>query len=165
MDLQTWNKIPNIDMNCFGCGPNNHHGLRMTFETNGQKLRSRVVVPDHLRGWANIVHGGVLSTICDEIMAWAAIYLTKRFILTRTMTTTFLKPVITGSALETFGYIKERVDERNALLAGEIYNSENELCAVSEGKFALFTPDHFKKLNIIPGRLLDQMSDMFFKET
>ncbi len=164
MNTKNWDRIPNIDMNCFGCGPNNHHGLKMTFETNGEKLRSTVIVPDHLRGWSNIVHGGVLSTICDEIMAWAAIYLTKRFILTRTMTTTFLKPVTTGSRLETFGFIKERTDERNALMAGEIYNEKGELCTRSMGEFVLFTPDTFKKLNIIPDGLLDQMTGMFCKE-
>jgi len=164
MKTNKWDKIPNIDMDCFGCGPNNHHGLQMTFETNGEKLRSFVTVPDHLRGWSNIVHGGVLSTICDEIMAWAAIYLTKRFILTRSMTTTFLKPVFTGTKLEAFGFIKERIDQRNALLSGEIYNEKGELCTVSTGEFVLFTPDSFKKLNIIPDGLLDQMTGMFSRE-
>ncbi len=156
-----WQRISNVDMNCFGCGAKNHHGLKMTFETNGEKIRSIVRVPDHMRGWRNIVHGGVLSTICDEIMAWAAIHLLKRFILTKTMTTSFLQPVTTGSRLEAFGYIKEQIDERNAVMAGEIYTEEGTLCAKSAGEFVLFTPDNFKKLNIIPEDLLDKMAGMY----
>ena len=161
MDRKKWEKIPNVDMNCFGCGPENHHGLKMTFETNKERLRSIVIVPDHLRGWSNIVHGGVLSTICDEIMAWAAIYLSKRFILTKTITTSFLKPVTIGSRLETFGFIKEQIDERNAIMTGEIYNDKGLLCAMSTGEFALFTSNDFKKLSIMPNDLLDKMTGMF----
>ena len=161
MNTNEWEKIPSVDMDCFGCGTDNHHGLQMTFEINGEKLRSIVTVPDHLRGWSNIVHGGVLSTICDEIMAWAAIYLSKRFILTKPIHTTFLKPVTIGSRLETIGYIKERIDERNAIMAGEIYDEKGRLCTTSIGEFVLFTPDNFKKLNIVPNDLLDRMTGMF----
>lgn len=163
MNTKEWEKIPNVDMNCFGCGSENHHGLKMTFETNGEKLRSIVIVPDHLRGWSNIVHGGVLSTICDEIMGWAAIYLSKRFILTKTMKTSFLMPVTIGSRLEIYGYIKEKIDERNAVMAGEIYNEKGRLCTTSTGEFALFTSDDFKKLNIIPDDFLDKMTGVFDK--
>ncbi|WP_299978293.1 PaaI family thioesterase [Desulfobacula sp.] len=163
MNTKEWEKIPNVDTNCFGCGSENHRGLKMTFESNGEKLRSIVTVPDHLRGWSNIVHGGVLSTICDEIMGWAAIYLSKRFILTKTMSTSFLMPVIIGSRLEIFGYIKERIDERNAIMAGEIYNEKGRLCTMSTGEFALFTSDNFKKLNIVPDDFLDKMTGMFDK--
>jgi len=161
MNNEKWKKIPNVDMNCFGCGPENHHGLKMTFETNGKKVRSIVIVPDHLRGWNNIVHGGVLSTICDEIMAWAAICLTKRFILTKTITTSFLRPVTIGTRLKTFGYIKERIDERNAVMAGEIHDEKGRVYAKSIGEFVLFTPDNFKKLDIMPDDLLDKMAGMF----
>lgn len=163
MKPENWETIPNVDMNCFGCGSENHHGLKMTFETNGQRLRSLVTVPDHLRGWSNIVHGGVLSTICDEVMAWAAIFLLKRFILTKTMTMSFLKPVTIGSRLSNFGYVKERIDERNAIMTGEIYNEKGQLCATSTGEFVLFTPEAFKKLGIVPDDFLDTMSGMLNK--
>ncbi len=161
MTTEKWKGIPNVDKDCFGCGPENHHGLKMTFETNGEKVRSIVKVPDHLRGWNNILHGGALSTICDEIMAWAAIHLLNRFILTKTMTISFLKPVTTGSRLEAVGYVKNRIDERNAIMTGEIYNEKGLLCATSTGEFVLFTPDNFKKMNIIPNDRLEKMTEMF----
>ena len=64
--------------NCFGCSPINPSGLRMRFFTDGKAVYSRLQVPAHLCGWSNIVHGGVLTTILDEIMSWAAIRLLQR---------------------------------------------------------------------------------------
>jgi len=78
-----WVPLPRLDKDCFGCGSENHSGLRMTFETNGSQIRSRLTVPSRFRGWSKLVHGGVISTILDETMSWAAIILTKRFILTK----------------------------------------------------------------------------------
>jgi len=57
------------DHNCFACGPANPHGLHMTFQSNGKVVMSHLSVPDHLRGWNNMVHGGIISTILDEVMA------------------------------------------------------------------------------------------------
>ncbi len=157
MQSDKWKKYQNIDMHCFGCGPDNHHGLKMNFESNGDQFRSFVTIPEHLRGWNNIVHGGVLSTICDEIMAWAAIYLLNRFILTKEINLKFYKPILIGSQVKAIGFVKERIDERNALMTGEIYNQNGELSVKSQGEFVLFTPEAFKKLNILPPKMFDQM--------
>ncbi len=161
MKHEKWEEIPNVDRNCFGCGSENSYGLKMTFETNGAKLRSFVTIPGHLRGWCNIAHGGVLAAIGDEIMGWAAIYLLKKFVLTKTITTSFLKPVTIGSRLETFGFVKERIDERTVVMVGEIYNEDGNLCTKSTGGFILFSPAEFKKRNIISNEILDKMTNMF----
>ena len=155
----SWKVLPKIDEHCFGCGSENHHGLNMSFETNGEKVRSSLIVPEHLRGWSNIVHGGVISTIADEIMAWAAIRLLHKFILTRSITTTFLKPVFIGSTLHAYGFIEKRINDKNAIMACEILNHDEKICAKATGDFALFTPDEFEKLEIIPKPLLDRMAD------
>lgn len=158
---KTWIELPNIDKDCFGCGAENPHGLQMKFVTNGEKVKSSVTIPAHLRGWHHIVHGGVISTIADEIMAWAAIHLLKRFILTKTMTTKFFKPVFIGSKLIAYGSIKERTDDRNVIMACEIYDETKNLVAGAEGEFALFTADQFKNFNLVPEKLLEDMNDLF----
>jgi acyl-coenzyme A thioesterase PaaI-like protein len=50
-----------------------------------------LTVPEHLCGWSKMVHGGVVTTILDEIMSWSALYLLKKVIVTRTMTIEFIK--------------------------------------------------------------------------
>ena len=68
------------DHNCFGCSPRNEAGLKMVFHINqeGDTAVSWLSVPDHLCGWANMVHGGIISTILDEAMGWAALVILKK---------------------------------------------------------------------------------------
>ncbi len=159
--MTEYRKLEHVDMDCFACGPENPHGLHMTFETNGEALRSTVTIPSYLRGWHNLVHGGILSTICDEVMSWAAIYLTQRFILTRGLNVRYLKPVTIGETVTATGFIKERIDKRNAVVCAEIKNEKGELCTTSQGDFALFSPENFRKLNIMPENLIDEMLATF----
>ena len=142
--------LPNReDHKCFGCGPANPSGLQMKFFTDEKSVFSWLKVPDHLIGWDNLVHGGVLSTILDEIMSWSAIYLLKKMILTKSMTIDFIKPVYEGMQLKVEGSIFEKKSEREAMMQGRIFSSEGVLCAESKGIYVLFEPETAKKLNLL----------------
>jgi uncharacterized protein (TIGR00369 family) len=134
----SWKPLPNLDHDCFGCGCENQIGLHMTFETNGEQIRTRITVSSQFRGWSKLVHGGVISTILDETMSWAAITFTKKFILTKKMTIQFQRPVYVESSLCGIGYIKERTGERKAIVAGELLDDQDRVCATSEGEFILY---------------------------
>ncbi|MBW1821422.1 MAG: PaaI family thioesterase [Deltaproteobacteria bacterium] len=142
------------DHKCFGCGPANPSGLRMKFFTNEMSVFSWVKVPDHLIGWDNLVHGGILSTILDEIMSWSAIHLLKKMILTKSMTVDFIKPVYVGMELKVEGNVLKKQSDREAVMQGRIYNKEGVLCAKSNGIYALIEPKVAKKLNIISEKAL-----------
>jgi acyl-coenzyme A thioesterase PaaI-like protein len=145
-----WTPLMGRDMECFACGAENPFGLQMTFESNGKQLRSRLTVSPRFRGWSNLVHGGILSTILDETMGWTAIHLTQRLILTKGMTVAFIKPVRINTPLSILGFIKERISERKARMVAEIRNEEGTLCASAEGEFVLFTMEEFSTMDIIP---------------
>lgn len=146
-----WKPIANVDKECFGCGPENPHGLQMRFESNGEKIRSKLIMEPKFRGWSNLIHGGILSTMLDETMGWTVICLTGRFMLTRGMKVDFRKPVRIGTALTVTGYIKEyRSHHRRALIVAEIHDEEGDLCASSEGEFALFSREQFLRMEIMP---------------
>jgi len=58
---------------CFGCGPANRDGLRLRFRfLDDGRVSTTVFVPAHLCGMAGVVHGGVQSTILDEVSGVAA---------------------------------------------------------------------------------------------
>lgn len=143
--------LPNRENhNCFGCGPNNPHGLKMQFYGYADSVQSMLVIPSHLSGWENLTHGGVISTILDEIMSWSAIYLLGRIILTQSMNVEYLHPVYTGKTILAKGKLLERENERKAWMEGFLYEADtNTLCAVSKGRFALFTPEAARKLKIM----------------
>ena len=121
----------------------------MKFFTDDASVFSWLKVPDHLIGWDNLVHGGVLSTILDEIMSWSAIYLLKKLILTKSMTVDFIKPVYVGAELKVEGNVFEKQSNREAVMQGRIYNKEGVLCAKSKGIYVLFEPKVAKKLNMM----------------
>jgi acyl-coenzyme A thioesterase PaaI-like protein len=56
------------DRYCLCCGEKNPWGLKMKFRYEGEKLLSEVIVPKELQGFANVVHGGILGTLMDEVM-------------------------------------------------------------------------------------------------
>jgi uncharacterized protein (TIGR00369 family) len=158
---RSWKQLPNPDKDCFGCGSDNQFGLHMTFETDGERIRTRLTVPSQFRGWSKLLHGGVISTILDETMSWAAITLTNRFILTKRMTVQFQRPIYVGSSLCGIGYIKENTEERKAIMIGELFDDQDRLCATSEGEFVLFSKEQFSKLEILNPEDLTAMASNF----
>lgn len=135
--------------NCFACSPVNSSGLQMKFFSDDKRVYSRVTVPSHLGGWNNIAHGGIVSTILDETMGWAGIYLLEQLTLTKTMTVNFVKAVNVGEKLNVEGWIKERIGKREAIIGAATYNADNETCATSEGIFTLLSPALAKRIGMI----------------
>ena len=155
-------QLPNRgDHNCFGCSPLNPSGLRMRFYTNETAVYSNVTVPDHLCGWNNLVHGGVLTTILDEIMSWSAIYLLKRVPMTKSMTVDFLKPVYVGNSLKAEGTVTDKKGKHEALMEGRIYNKDDVCCASATATFAVFSPAVAKRLSITDSESLQWFERIF----
>ena len=97
-------KIVNLEgQTCFGCGEKNPLGFHMQFLTDEQRVYSFVTVPAAMAGWDQTVHGGIISTILDEIMGWTVIYLLKKIGVTKSITVDFMKPVHVGKPLTVIG--------------------------------------------------------------
>ena len=152
-------ELPNLDHNeCFGCGSANNHGLKMKFFAEHDKVFSRVTLPSHLMGRNEVAHGGIVSTLLDEIMGWGAIFFTHNFILTKSMTITYHRPVMVGDPLYIEGRLKEKLSEREAVMEGSVYNSKGELSTSSVGNFALLKPEFVKKMKIMPEHEIDEFT-------
>lgn len=120
----------------------------MEFYAHDSSVFSLVKVPEHLCGWDNLVHGGVLSTILDEIMSWAAIYLLKRVTLTKSMTIDFLKPVFIGHKLKAEGNILKIKNKHEVVMEGILSNDSGTICVRSTANLAIFSPAVAKRLGI-----------------
>jgi uncharacterized protein (TIGR00369 family) len=142
--------LPNREgHNCFGCGPTNAYGLRMKFFTDEKSLFSWVTVPNHLCGWDNLVHGGVISTILDEIMGWTTIHFLKKFALTHAMSVEFHKPVYIGEEIRVEGRVLGVRGQREAEAEAYLYKEENTVCARSVGTFRLFTAEAIIRMGVM----------------
>ncbi|CAN5564315.1 hypothetical protein BH23CHL5_BH23CHL5_00730 [soil metagenome] len=84
------------DHHCFGCGRLNPHGLHLSFwvEDDGTVWTEWTPAPEQ-QGYGGIAHGGLITTVLDEVMGWvlsnAAIWA-----VTGRLTVSFRKPVVIG---------------------------------------------------------------------
>ena len=149
-----------VNHQCFGCSPLNPSGLQMKFHTNGETVVSWVTVPGHLVGWSELVHGGVLSTILDEIMPWSAIHLIKKITVTKSMTVDFIKPVFVGEELTAEGRVAEYAGKNEVTMEAFIYNPSEELCTRSRGTFALLKPKVAQRMRVVDEETLADLKSL-----
>ncbi|MBI4288918.1 MAG: PaaI family thioesterase [Chloroflexi bacterium] len=55
--------------NCFGCGQNNPIGLRLNISWDGEKAFTEFTPTKNHTGFDDIVHGGIICAVMDEIMS------------------------------------------------------------------------------------------------
>lgn len=143
-------KIPNSeDQTCFGCGSKNLDGLQMEFYTDGELLYSFLEIPRKMAGWDKAVHGGILSTVLDEIMGWGVVYLCKQIGVTKTITVDFEKPVFVGDQLTVIAKLEEKKDARSVMMSAEIYNSQSVICAQASAVFKAMAPKTAIRLGMV----------------
>jgi acyl-coenzyme A thioesterase PaaI-like protein len=158
MDSAEYRPLPHRENdNCFGCSPNNSSGLQLRFFTNGEKVVSWLRVPKHLSGWDQIVHGGVIATMLDEVMGWTALHLLKKMTLTKAIAVKFLKPVHVDEDIRIEGRPFGVKGDRKALMQGFLYNKDNALCAKATGNFALFTVEAMRERGVVDEKILQSV--------
>ena len=153
----SWRRLKSIDRHCFGCGTDNLYGLQMIFETDGSRVRSQLTLGDRFRGWSSLVHGGVLATILDETMSWAAIAATEKLMLTKGMQVRYIKPVRIDTSITAIGYIQKWLSKREVEVVAEIKDAAGNLCAASSGNFPLFSRKQFLRMGIISEQEIDDI--------
>jgi acyl-coenzyme A thioesterase PaaI-like protein len=89
---------------CFACGSLNEHGIHLDLHVDGDRCWTELSLPDRFQGWDGIAHGGVISTILDEVMAWS-LAATDNWGLTARMSVDFKRPVRLGVPIHAEGWV------------------------------------------------------------
>lgn len=95
------------DHHCFGCGDENPHGLRLKFyarEDGSPGVQTDWIPTPMEEGYVGMVHGGLISTVCDEVMAWTC-YAEEIWGMTARLSVRFRQPVLVGQAYRATGWI------------------------------------------------------------
>ena len=92
--------------NCFACGQINEIGLHLKLNLEPGRCWTELEMPRRFEGWEGIIHGGILCTILDEVMAWALVS-EDNWGVTARMSIDFRKPVTVGQAIRAEGWIAE----------------------------------------------------------
>ncbi len=125
-----------IDHNCFGCGVLNPIGLHLQFYRleGDDSVWAPWMPTSEYEGYGGMIHGGIISTLMDEILAWS-LYARNTWAVTAKLSTTFRKPLEVGKPVRLIGTVvrdRGRVFE----LHGHIRDAADDtLLAESEATF------------------------------
>ena len=143
---------------CFACGTDNPIGLNMQFYRLGDRVCSDITLQRNHEGWENMAHGGIISTILDEVMSWTVLYFKRTFLVTRKMNTKYIKPVSLGIPLTARGKILDEPGNSRIEVQGEIVDAEGKLLVKSLGEFVMLAEN---QLTSVPQSLKREMTSMF----
>ncbi|MBC5805826.1 MAG: thioesterase [Candidatus Eremiobacter antarcticus] len=121
------------DRRCFACGPENPHGLRLSFDYGDGVANSTFVAGSGFGGWTTIVHGGIIVTLLDEAMAHAAIASGTRAVTAR-LEVRFRKAAPVGVPLHIEGRLEGRRG-RLLTLTATVSAVDGTLYAQGRGRF------------------------------
>lgn len=122
--------------NCLVCGRSNLHGLQLSLHVDpasGQISTAFVPAPHHI-GFEGIVHGGILATVLDEAMVWAATWSAKRFCVAGEMTVRFRQSAQVGNPLRVTAQV-DIARSRLITTTGRIEDQAGQLVAEASGKY------------------------------
>ena len=126
---------------CFGCAPENPQGLHMEFYEDGEDIVAFWEPESHYQGWLETLHGGIQTTMMDELAGWVVLRKLQTSGVTSRLDARFLKSISTRELrLMIRGRIKEQ--KRNAIfIETEISNSQNELCSRADIVYFVVTKE------------------------
>ena len=90
--------------NCFACGTLNAGGLGLVLHIERGRSWCDATLDSRFEGWERVIHGGILCTILDEVMAWALVG-EDNWGVTARMAVDFRRPVLVGMPIHAEGWI------------------------------------------------------------
>jgi len=132
------------DHNCFACGGQNTIGMHLDIVLGDGTASTEWVPTGDFVGWEEKVHGGILATLLDEVMAWAPAS-HDSWAVTAEMNIRFRAPASPGERLVATGHVTSR-RRRIYHVSGEVRGSEGRLVAEAEGRFLGASPSEKRDL-------------------
>ncbi len=130
--------------NCYGCGPKHSHGFRLNFHVENDEVVTEFTPTSVHEGVPTIMHGGLVTTVADELGGWALIALLGKFGFTGTMNSRFVRPVKIGELVRGRGRIV-RNSSRLVRVAVSLTQGDTE-CFTSEMAFAVIDEAGVEKM-------------------
>jgi len=145
---------------CFACGTTNPIGLNLIFYRSGDKVCTDITLEKNYEGWENVVHGGIVSALVDEVMSWAIMYRKKVFLVTRNMKIKYIRPVLIGTPLKVSGQLTDDSSPPKIRAKAEIRDDKGRLYVRSSAEFVEVPKEEFAS---VPEGMKEQMIELFEK--
>jgi uncharacterized protein (TIGR00369 family) len=126
------------DHNCFACGDRNPIGMRLHIELGEGTASTSWTPSDDYVGWEDKVHGGLLATLLDEVMAWAPSSYDS-WAVTAEMNIRFRSPADPSERLDARAWVEQR-RRRIYHVRGEVRGADGRMVADARGRFLGASP-------------------------
>lgn len=137
--------------NCFACDPNNQEGLQMSFYEDGEYILTEWEPKSYFQGYRNVLHGGIQSTLMDEIASWTVYVKAKKAGVTASMNVRFKKPVYVNKGKITVRGKLTEMNRKFAFIQGELFDHAGNLCAEADIKYFVYPEEVARKKLYYPG--------------
>lgn len=137
---------------CFGCSSNNPIGLKMEFKEQDEYVMADWEPKEHYQGYVNVLHGGIIATMLDEVSAWCVNVKIGTAGVTSELKVRYLKPVFLSSGNIT---VRARIvsrDGRYIKLKSDLQDGKGKICASAESLFFAYPEEMAKKKFGFPGK-------------
>jgi uncharacterized protein (TIGR00369 family) len=132
------------DHNCFACGASNPIGMRLKIEVGEGVARTTWTGGDDFVGWSDKLHGGIIATMLDEVMAWAPSSFDS-WAVTAEITIRYRSPALPGEMLRAEGRVVTR-RRRIYDVSGEVVGADGRIVAEGSGRYLGATPSQKSEL-------------------
>lgn len=138
---------------CFGCSTKNRFGLRLQFTETESGVKAIWQPEAHFAGYANILHGGIQATLLDEVSAWIIYVKLDTAGVTSKFEIEYIKPIyIAPDSPITVEAELLSHETSKAIIAGRIFNAENQVCSQSVATFFVYPKAVAERKFRFPGK-------------
>lgn len=142
---------------CFGCSKKNPIGLKLEFEEIDDYVRALWEPGEYYQGYVNVLHGGIIATLLDEVGAWCVSVKKGTAGVTSELKVKYIKPVFMNRGKIEIRARILKTDGKYVYLNCELLDGTGKLCAESETIFFMYPEDIARRKFGFPGK------DYFFE--
>lgn len=136
---------------CIGCSPSNPIGMHLEFFEEGDEVFTRWDPELNMQGYINVLHGGIQTTLMDEVASWTVYVKLKTAGVTSSLSVQFHKPVyinkgeiiVRASVVKTDGNIAE--------IETKLYDASGTLCASGTMNYFIYPEEIARRRLHYPG--------------
>lgn len=136
--------------NCIGCCPTNPLGFHLQFWEDGDDVVTEWSPSANYQGWIDTLHGGIISTLIDEVAGWVISRKLQTAGMTTTLKVKFLKPVSTTEPKVTLRAHIGTQKRNFVIVQVSLLNSQGEVCDEGEATYYAFSQEKAAEMQFSP---------------
>jgi len=121
---------------CYGCGPDNPHGLAIEYFRDGDAVVATFVPAAEHGGYGLLLHGGITSAVIDETFGWTIYGLLGRIGMTTELSIKFMAPLYCNEPIHVKGTLLESSEQTATVNVEVLFEGRVAASGVGRMRFA-----------------------------